>query len=184
MFATSVFLLTLAQAAPAQATTPQAAASQTAAPAAAAAAAPQRRRPRAKVPTKSEVEAQARTTFREMDGNHDGKVSRDEAAKLHAANVAAQAERERQAREAVFARLDQNKDGSISRQEFEVTTANRPQPQEAWFDANDIDRNGIVVLNEAVAKSLRNFEAIDTNNNGVLSADELRSARARRPRAN
>jgi len=136
-------------------------------------------------PTKATIEAEAKAMFGRMDANHDGKIDRAEADKFQAAGRAAQDERRKQAIGNAFARLDTNKDGQISRQEFEA--ANTPKApaagQNAWFDANDIDKNGKVELNEAIARVERNFEAIDKDNNGVLSAQELQARRNRAPTA-
>ena len=136
-------------------------------------------------PTKAAVEAQAKAQFGRMDANHDGKVDRAEADKFQAAARAAQDQRRKQVIGAAFAKIDANKDGQISRQEFEAAkTPKAPAAgQNAWFDANDIDKNGKVELNEAIAKVQRTFEAIDKDNNGVLSAQELQARGRRAPTA-
>jgi Ca2+-binding EF-hand superfamily protein len=136
-------------------------------------------------PTKAAVEAQAKSTFERLDANKDGKVDRTEADKALASARATQDERRKQSIANAFARLDTNKDGQISRQEFEVANTPKAAPasQNAWFDANDIDKNGKVELNEAIAKAQRNFEALDKDNNGVLSAQELQASRRRAPSA-
>ena len=137
------------------------------------------------LPTKASVQAQAKALFDKMDANHDGKVDRAEADKFQAAARAAQDARRKQVIGAAFAKIDANKDGQISRQEFEAAETPKAAPtgQNAWFDANDIDKNGKVELNEAIAKVQRNFEAIDKDNNGVLSAQELQARGRRGPTA-
>ena len=134
-------------------------------------------------PTKATFEAQTRAFFQKLDANHDGKVDKAEAEKFRTATLAAQEARRKQTVANAFTKLDTNKDGSISRQEFEAldppkTAAAGPNP---WFVTNDIDKNGQVDLNEALAKAQRNFEALDKDNNGVLSAQEINAARGRRP---
>jgi Ca2+-binding EF-hand superfamily protein len=170
------FLLAQAASAPAPAAQP----APVAQPGSAQPARPARRRP----PTKSEYEAQARTRFHATDVNRDGKIDRSEAEKAHAEAVAARDRQLAETRAQVFARLDRNADGSISREEFDAGAKAAPTPKETWFEANDIDRNGSIVINEAVARAQRDFEAIDTNNNGVLSESEIRSFQARRTRSN
>jgi len=136
-------------------------------------------------PTKAAVEADARATFQRIDANKDGKVNKAEADAAWATARSTVDTRRKQALDANFAKLDKNKDGSISRLEFESIAPNRMANAPAaspWFSANDINRNGTVELNEAVARAQRNFEAIDKDSNGVLSAQELNAAR-RRPAA-
>jgi len=137
-----------------------------------------------RLPTKSEVEAQVKAHFAKIDLNGDGKVDREEAEKAHAAAVAEFQARRKKRIEETFAKLDADGDGQISRQEFEASVRSRPIPKESWFAATDIDRDGTVVLNEALAKALRAFEAIDINGNGVISSEELRASRQRRVSSN
>jgi Ca2+-binding EF-hand superfamily protein len=179
MLASSAVLFLLAQAAstPAPAVQPGAASTVVVAP--------QTARPgRRRLPTKSEYETQARTRFQAIDRNRDGRIDRGEAEKAHAEALAAREKQQSDSRAQVFARLDRNADGSISREEFDAAAKPSVAPKEAWFDSNDIDRNGTIVVNEAVARALRDFEAIDSNNNGVLSESEIRSFQARRTRSN
>lgn len=126
------------------------------------------------LPTKAQMDEDVKKYFAQLDLNRDGKVDRDESAK---ANAAALAARESNA----FSQLDANKDGMISREEFKVVTPQWAR-KDVWFEANDIDRNGVVELNEAIAKAERNFERLDADNNGSISPDELRPQRQRNRR--
>lgn len=141
--------------------------------------------PAAKAPpppaTKATFDAQVRASFQKADANKDGKVDKAESDKFHAASTAAQEARRKQSFGALFARLDANKDGTISRQEFDsLSPPRRASAANPWFAANDIDKNGVVELNEALAKGQRNFEALDKDRNGVLSAQEANAPRMRR----
>ncbi|HJQ17498.1 MAG TPA: EF-hand domain-containing protein [Allosphingosinicella sp.] len=131
--------------------------------------------------TKATIDAQVKANFQRVDTNKDGKIDKAESDKFRAASLAAQDARRKQSLAAAFAKLDTNKDGSISRQEFDALspprTASAANP---WFAANDIDKNGVVELNEAIAKAERNFEALDKDHNGVLSAQEANAPRMRR----
>jgi Ca2+-binding EF-hand superfamily protein len=135
-------------------------------------------------PTKATVEAEAKALFQRIDANKDGKVDKAEADKAFAASRAAQDARRKQILDRDFAKLDTNKDGSISRQEFDAIAPKRPAnapTTSPWFTANDIDRNGTVDLNEAIARAQRTFEALDKNQDGVLSQQEINAARRRAP---
>jgi Ca2+-binding EF-hand superfamily protein len=126
------------------------------------------------LPTKAQMDEEVKKNFAKIDLNHDGRVDRDESAK---ANAAALAAREANA----FSQLDANKDGMISREEFKVVIPPWAR-KDVWFEANDIDRNGVVELNEAIAKAERNFERLDADNNGSISPEELRPQRQRNRR--
>lgn len=130
-------------------------------------------------PTKASIEKDAKQVFARIDTNGDGKVERAEADKAYAVIVANETARRAKFEAESFAKLDTNKDGSISRQEFSAAVAPLKAGKEAWFDANDIDRNGRVELNEATARALRNFELVDADKNGTLSDEEMRAARGR-----
>ena len=120
--------------------------------------------------TGAEVDAQVKEHFLKVDTNRDGKVDRSEADAAYKTAVAA-------AQAATFQRLDTNRDGMLSESEF--TSAARGVPRDGWFDANDIDRNGRVELNEALARGQRNFDRIDANSDGSISEEEMQSLRLR-----
>ncbi|MDB5698816.1 MAG: calcium-binding EF-hand-containing protein [Alphaproteobacteria bacterium] len=126
------------------------------------------------LPTKAAIQTQVKATFDRLDTNKDGWVDKAEAERGFDTSFKA-------AENAAFARFDTNKDGSISRAEFDASTG---QPsaaaRSAWITLNDVDKNGRVALAEATAKALGNFDRMDTDKNGVLSAEEIRAARARR----
>lgn len=121
--------------------------------------------------TKAQVDDDVKKYFSIMDRNRDGQVDRDESAKANAAMQAAQ-------EASNFARLDVNKDGTISREEFKATSPQGPR-RDVWFEANDIDRNGKVDLNEAIAKAERYFERLDADNDGTVTPEEMRALRPR-----
>ena len=122
-------------------------------------------------PTQAEMDTEVKDFFLKLDTNRDGHVDRAEAEAGHrAAVVAGQA--------AAFARLDTNHDGMLSKDEFSTAAVRAPM-NDFWFDSNDIDRDGRVELNEALARGQRNFERMDSNNDGRISEEELLSVRQR-----
>lgn len=133
---------------------------------------------------------QARTArLTALDTNHDGTVTAEEM-RAHA-----QARRTERAN-AMFDRLDTNRDGQISRAEFDAAGAARAdrvrgnrsewKGRHSGRGAEHGPRQGAgerVANREAVsiadvqARAAANFARLDTNHDGVLTADELRAGR-------
>jgi hypothetical protein len=88
--------------------------------------------------------------FDVTDGNHDGKITREEfGARMH---------------EVVFF-LDKNKDGSLTRDEV-------PRASEAAFRAADKNGDGKLSMDEYIAARMQDFEAADRNKDGILTRGE------------
>jgi len=113
-----------------------------------------------------------------LDTNRDGVVSPEERA------AAMQARRAERAGDR-FAKLDANGDGSISRAEFDAGHAARPDrperarsgqrggPRHAMRGPEGRER-GPVVISEAAARLGEQFDKMDADRDGVISADERR----------
>lgn len=129
-----------------------------------------------------------------LDANRDGTVSVEE---RQAGMQARQAERA----DARFAKLDANGDGSISRAEFDAGHAARPDrgPRAERAGNREGHRGGArhamrgpgrpgaegrgpgrergpVVISDVAAKLGEHFDKMDANRDGVISADERRTA--------
>lgn len=117
--------------------------------------------------------------FDRQDLNHDGKVTLAEFQ---------QAERERQQK--LFERLDRDHDGAITREEVQAlreehrgkVRERRGERQERMEQLRGLDADGDQQLSRAeigdkLPRLSENFAAIDGNNDGKLSRDELRAAR-------
>jgi hypothetical protein len=124
-----------------------------------------------------------------LDADRDGTVS---VAEREAAMQAKRAERA----DNRFAKLDANSDGSISRAEFDAAHAARPdradrgpRPERARSGARGGPRHamrghggpegrerGPVVISEVAAKLGEQFDKMDADRNGVVTADERRAA--------
>lgn len=101
----------------------------------------------------------------QYDRNGDGLVSRDEA--QAAPRLAAS-----------FDRLDANKDGQLTRDELR---AGRPQAGDAHRARLDANKDGMISREEArpTQRLSQNFDALDTDKDGQLSAAEMRAMRSR-----
>lgn len=113
--------------------------------------------------------------FMRLDTNHDGKISREEAAKDP--KLAAK-----------FDQLDVNHDGFLDRSDFEAMRAQREQKRFAEMDTN---HDGKISKEEMLAAMAKRdaerakkrsefvdamFKRLDSNGDGLLSQDELAKA--------
>jgi Ca2+-binding EF-hand superfamily protein len=106
--------------------------------------------------------------FSQLDTNHDGAVSREEA------TAAAQARVDK-----MFANLDTNHDGLITQDELraaaEARRAEMKAKAAARFKAADANGDGLLSKEEATAIPMlaRRFDRLDTNQDGMLSPEEI-----------
>lgn len=133
------------------------------------------------VPRKGEgrnPEARA-AAFADSDGNRDGRLS---FAEFQAARTRKLAEQ--------FARMDANKDGGLSQDEMReavrerrhMRSSRKHQAMALREHARALDRNGDKALSRAelgdkLPKLAENFDAIDLDNDGKLSGEEMRAGR-------
>ena len=114
-----------------------------------------------------------------LDANHDGVVSSEERQAGQAAHRARRAD-------ARFARMDANGDGMISRSEFDAAEA---KPERGTRGVR-VGRQGRpvrpggerqaepITISDVAVKLGQRFDAVDSNHDGVISAEESRAARA------
>ena len=137
---------------------------------------------------RGDVEQQLRAQFQRLDTNHDGILTREEAA-------ADQEQRGPGAGGDLFDRLDTNHDGVLSREEFaQLRTMFRNgggwggrggmfSLNGNWFDRVDVNHTGKITLDQLEKTVLGLFDRVDTNHDGVVTPDEreafVRTMRAR-----
>jgi len=118
--------------------------------------------------------AEMDSQFRTIDSDKNGQLSRTEIEQHQALAAAAEAKARNRA---LFAQLDVNKNGQLSATEFAKLPAPAPtsnaQPMLAQEDSN---RDNQISLAEHRAATLANFDRIDTDRNGVVTAAEMKAA--------
>jgi Ca2+-binding EF-hand superfamily protein len=117
--------------------------------------------------------------FERLDSNKDGSISRAEA---EAVPVRADRKGSGERRAALFARFDANNDGMVTRAEVDSRRSARAGFVDRLggklFGRADADGDGLISLSEATAQGLARFERLDSNRDGVLTAQERRAHRA------
>jgi Ca2+-binding EF-hand superfamily protein len=142
-----------------------------AAPAASAPAAPQQL-------TRAQLSQQLDAEFKDLDANHDGKLSKAEV-ETAMSRRAAEAQTEVNAQlKTVFDKIDTNHNGAISLAEFQAQQKLSVDP--AKVDARvaqlDTNKDGVVSAEEYRNGTLTQFDAADTNHDGIVSQAEAQAA--------
>jgi collagen type III alpha len=112
-------------------------------------------------------------TFKRLDVNGDGKISKDEAPPRLAQN---------------FDRFDIDKDGFISLREFRAGQSGGPGGQgvprvtpEETFKRLDVNGDGKISKDEAPPRLVQSFDRFDIDKDGFISLREFQAARAAAP---
>jgi len=113
------------------------------------------------------------TQFRQMDADKNGQLTRTEIEQYQKLSAVAEAKARNHA---LFAQLDTNKNGQLSPAEFAKVSAAIPvanaQPMLAREDSNRDDQ---VSLIEHRTATLANFDRLDTDKDGVVTAAEMKA---------
>jgi Ca2+-binding EF-hand superfamily protein len=113
------------------------------------------------------------TEFRKMDADKNGQLTRTEIEQFQKLQAVAQAQTRNQA---MFAQLDVDRNGQLSPAEFSKISSPPPaangQPMIARMDGN---RDGQVSLIEHRTATLSNFDRLDTDKDGVVTAAEMKA---------
>lgn len=115
------------------------------------------------------------TEFAALDGNGDGQVTSQEAMDAQRRATYNQAMQENQR---IFRQLDRDGDGMLSPQEFAglVNPQSIPADPAPLLQAFDINGDGIITLVEYRTRTQANFDAIDTDRDGVVTDMEMQAA--------
>lgn len=114
------------------------------------------------------------TEFRRMDADHDGFLTRKELEDYQTAQIISAAQARKRA---LFAALDTDRNGVLSQAEFARFPSNEDAPSAApmlqRFDAN---RDSKISLVEYRAGTQANFDKLDADKDGVVTAAEMKAA--------
>lgn len=113
------------------------------------------------------------TEFRKMDADKNGQVTRNEAAAFLRANDVAEAEARNRA---AFMQLDTDRNGQISPVEFRRAMTPPPQRNgQRFISGSDLNKDSQVSLVEHRTTTLANFDRLDADKDGIVTAAEMRA---------
>ena len=111
--------------------------------------------------------------FRKMDADKNGQLTKSEIEQFQTQQQAAQG---RARNKALFGQLDKDKNGQLSQAEFARIATPAPvanaQPMIARMDGN---RDSQISSAEYRTATLANFDRVDSDKDGIVTADELKA---------
>ena len=110
--------------------------------------------------------------FRKVDANKDGQLMIAEVEQFQSATALAQAQQESRA---AFVVLDTDRNGQISSAEWAKLPLTPPRTNSATLMRFDTGRDGKVSLLEHRSATLTNFERLDTDKDGIVTAAEMKA---------
>ena len=111
--------------------------------------------------------------FKRMDTDRDGALSRKEIEDYQASQIIAAAQARKRA---LFAALDTDHNGVLSQAEFMRFPSNEQAPNAAPMIAHfDTNRDSKISQVEYRAGTLANFDRLDTDKDGVVTAAEMKA---------
>ena len=130
--------------------------------------------------TKAQLTAQLDSNFAKLDSNKDKSLNKAEIEAAQTRNLAeAKAELDKRV-SAEFTKLDADKNGTLTLAEFKAFVPGpRVQPSDELLKQLDRNNDGKVGQDEFRATPLANFDRIDLNKDGTISADERTAAQRR-----
>ena len=112
--------------------------------------------------------------FRQMDADRNGSLIRAEIEQFQRAAALAQLQATNRA---LFTRLDADRNGQLSAAEFAGLPMQVPAPNAApILSQTDINKDGSVTLVEYRTGKLANFDRLDADKDGIVSAAEMKAA--------
>lgn len=114
---------------------------------------------------------------RKRDADGDGKITRAELERWERSQLLAQAQA---ANQALFARLDADRNGVLTPGEFSALVQDPGTPDVGpLMQRFDTNRDQVITLVEYRAATLANFDRLDTDKDGVLTAAEMNPVQPR-----
>ena len=129
--------------------------------------------------TRAQLTQKVEADFKASDANGDGKISKAEiqaALQRRATQATAIVHQQQQAE---FNKLDTNKDGKLTLAEYQAGTqlTLRPEAVNRRLQQLDTNKDNSVTLAEFRTSMIGEFDKLDRNKDGVLSAQEAGSER-------
>lgn len=111
--------------------------------------------------------------FRKMDADKNGQLTRTEIEQYQKAQAVAQAAARNRA---LFAQLDADKNGQLSKAEFaKIATPAPAANAQPIFASRDLNRDGQIGLIEHRTATVANFDRLDSDKDGYVTAAEMKA---------
>jgi Ca2+-binding EF-hand superfamily protein len=129
--------------------------------------------------SRAQLSQQLDSEFKDLDASKDGKLTKPEIqAAMTRRATEAQAEL-RQQLKADFDKLDTNHNGQLSLSEYQAQASVAPRPEvvDARIQQLDTNKDGAISAEEYRNGTLTQFDRVDANHDGIVSAAEAGATR-------
>ena len=135
--------------------------------------------PAAQTLSRAQLTQKIEADFKSSDTNGDGRITKAEIQAALQRRAAQATTAVHQQQQAEFNKLDTNKDGKLTLTEYQAGTAItlRPEAVDRRLQQLDTNKDNVVTLAEFRATMLGEFDKLDANKDGVLSAQEAGAQR-------
>lgn len=112
--------------------------------------------------------------FRKMDADKNGQLTKSEIEEYQKLQAVAQAQSRNRA---LFTQLDTDKNGQLSKTEFaKIATPAPAASAQPILASRDLNRDGQISMVENRTATLANFDRLDSDKDGIVTAAEMKAA--------
>ena len=112
--------------------------------------------------------------FRKMDADKNGQLTKNEIEEYQKLQAVAQAQSRNRA---LFSQLDTDKNGQLSKTEFaKIATPAPAASAQPILASRDLNRDGQISMVENRTATLANFDRLDSDKDGIVTAAEMKAA--------